>query len=82
MKALVFYGVNDLRLEDILVPSIGNREALLKVHSAAICATDLRVKVNGHRSIPEGGKRILGHEDENISRCIGSSKVPGPSMVK
>ncbi len=62
MKALVFYGVEDIRLEDITIPSIGNQEVLLEVHAAAICATDLRIKANGHRCIPEGEKRILGHE--------------------
>lgn len=62
MKALIFYGVQDLRLENLSVPSIESREALIRVHAAAICATDLRVKANGHRGIPQGGKRILGHE--------------------
>jgi L-iditol 2-dehydrogenase len=62
LKALIFYGVEDMRLENLPIPSIESREALLRVHSAAICATDLRVKTNGHRGIPQGGKRILGHE--------------------
>ncbi len=62
MKALVFHGIEDIRLEDIDTPGIGDGEILLKVHSAAICATDLRVKTNGHRTIPQGETRILGHE--------------------
>ena len=62
MKALVFHGIEDIRLEDIDTPGIGDGEILLKVHSAAICATDLRVKTNSHRTIPQGETRILGHE--------------------
>lgn len=62
MKSLVFYGKEDLRLEELDMPKIGEYEALLEVHAAALCGTDIRVKHFGHRCISEGTSRILGHE--------------------
>lgn len=62
MLAAVYYGPNDLRLEDRQIPAIGPDEALLKVVSAGICGTDLRILHGGHRKYPEGTVRVPGHE--------------------
>jgi L-iditol 2-dehydrogenase len=62
LKALIYHGKNDVRLEEIEAPRPGNGQVLLKVKAAAICGTDLRIKKSGHRDIPDGTKRILGHE--------------------
>jgi len=62
LKSLVFHGKDDLRIEERPLPEIGDCEALLEVHAAAICGTDIRVKEFGHRCIPDGSSRILGHE--------------------
>ena len=62
MKALVFHGIEDLRIEKIQTPEVGDYEALLKVRATAICGSDLRVKASGHKCIPPGTLRILGHE--------------------
>ena len=62
MLAAVYHGVNDLRVEDIVKPTIGEDEALLRVKAAAICGTDLRILASGHFKIPQAMTRILGHE--------------------
>jgi len=62
MLAAIYYGENDIRIEDIEIPKIGNYEALIKVHAAAICGTDLKILSKGHFRIPNDTKRILGHE--------------------
>jgi L-iditol 2-dehydrogenase len=62
MLAAVYHGPDDLRLEDYPVPAIGPDEALLKVVSAGICGTDLRIWHGGHRKFPAGTIRIPGHE--------------------
>jgi len=62
MLAAVYHGPDDLRLEDYPMPSIGADEALLKVVSAGICGTDLRILHGGHRKFPSGTIRIPGHE--------------------
>jgi L-iditol 2-dehydrogenase len=73
MKALIFHGPGEIRLEDIPVPVIKDDEALLRVHSAAICATDVRVVAHGHRKIPEGSSSILGHEMAGKISSVGRS---------
>ncbi|HET6846367.1 MAG TPA: alcohol dehydrogenase catalytic domain-containing protein [Anaerolineales bacterium] len=62
MLAAVYHGPNDLRVEQVPVPAIGAGEMLVKVHSASICGTDLRIWHGNHRMYPDGTVRIPGHE--------------------
>ena len=62
MKAAYFYEPNKLMIEETDIPSIGKKEMLLKVKAASVCGTDLRIFKNGHFKIPQGTKRVLGHE--------------------
>lgn len=62
MKAVYYYGPGDLRLEDVEKPRIGAGELLVRVRACAVCGTDLRINKFGHFKIPEGSKRVLGHE--------------------
>lgn len=62
MKAAVFHGVKDIKVEDVPSPEINDREVLVKCRAAAICGTDLRIYNYGHSKIPDGKKVILGHE--------------------
>ncbi len=62
MLAAVYHGPNDLRVEDVPVPEIGAGELLVKVLSASICGTDLRILHGNHRMYPVGTIRVPGHE--------------------
>lgn len=62
MKAAFYYGKQDIRVEETDVPQIGDNDLLIKVRAAAVCGTDLRIYKFGHFKIPEGDKRVLGHE--------------------
>ncbi len=62
MLAAVYHGPNDLRVEDVPVPKIGKGELLIKVMSASICGTDLRIFHGNHRMYAPGTVRIPGHE--------------------
>ncbi len=62
MLAAVYHGANDLRVEEVPVPAIGAGELLIKVSSASICGTDLRIFHGSHRMFPPGTVRIPGHE--------------------
>jgi len=62
MRAALFYGIGDIRYEEVPQPRPGAGEALLRVGAAGICGTDLRIFANGHHRIPPGTRRILGHE--------------------
>lgn len=80
MIAAVYHGPNDLRLEKRPVPKMGPTEALLRVVSAGICATDLRILHGGHRKYPHGVQRIPGHEVVGDIVAVGAevqSLAPG-----
>ena len=58
MRAAVYHGVNDVRVETIPVPEIGPGEVLVKIHTCGICGTDLKKIHTGSHSAP----RVFGHE--------------------
>ena len=61
MKALVWHGTNDVRVERVPDPTILNpRDAIIKVTSTAICGSDLHL-LNGYIPTMQPGD-ILGHE--------------------
>ncbi len=62
MKAAVYHGIRDIRIEEIPRPEPGPGEALMKIGAAGVCGTDLRIYANGHHRIPPGTARVLGHE--------------------
>lgn len=62
MKAAVYHGPNDIRFQDVPFPEMGPGDLIVKVISANICGTDLRILHGGHRMYPEGTVRIPGHE--------------------
>jgi L-iditol 2-dehydrogenase len=62
MLAAVYHGPNDLRVEKVPIPTIGKGEILVKVISASICGTDLRIFHGNHRMYLPGTIRIPGHE--------------------
>lgn len=67
MKAAVYRGVNDVRLEEIPVPEIGAGEILVRVHTCGICGTDLKKISTGSHSAP----RIFGHETSGVVAKVG-----------
>ena len=60
MLAAVWYGPNDLRLENKPVPEVVHGSVLVKVEACAICGSDLRIMGNGNSRIKP--PHILGHE--------------------
>ena len=83
MLAAVYHGPNDLRVEDVPIPEIQPGEVLMKVNSASICGTDLRILHGGHRKYPTGTIRIPGHEMAGIVAKVGQGVTgiePGQRM--
>src|ERR1700744_4863623 len=58
MRAAVYRGVNDVRVETVPVPEIGPGEVLIRVAACGVCGTDLKKIHTGSHSAP----RIFGHE--------------------
>ena len=63
MKAMVYHGNRDLRLETVSDPVPAQGEALLKVDYCGICATDIEEYVYGPKFLDEDKMPIItGHE--------------------
>src|SRR5215471_1791996 len=69
MRAAVYRGVKDVRVETVPVPEIGPGEVLVKIHTCGICGTDLKKIHTGSHSAP----RIFGHEMAGTVVKIGDS---------
>ncbi len=82
MRAVVYRGINDLRLETVPVPDIGPGELLVKVAVCGVCPTDIKKIHYGLLPPP----RIYGHETAGVIVKIGGGKtslaVRSPSAPK
>src|SRR5450755_1718220 len=67
MRAAVYRGVNDVRMETVPVPKIGSAEMLVRVHSCGVCGTDLKKISTGSHLAP----RIFGHEISGVVAAVG-----------
>jgi len=80
MRAAVYRGVDDVRLETVPVPRIGAGELLVRVHTCGICGTDLKKIASGSHSAP----RIFGHETSGVVAAVGDAVgafKPGDRVV-
>jgi threonine dehydrogenase-like Zn-dependent dehydrogenase len=65
MKAVVFHGIGDIRLEDVPEPRIQeSTDAIVRITASAICGTDLHM-VRGTMAMMEP-RTIPGHEGAGI----------------
>src|SRR5258708_34926432 len=80
MRAVVYHGINDMRIETVSVPSIGPGELLVRIATCGICGTDLKKIHFGSHSAP----RIFGHEMAGTIVAVGegvSSYKTGERVV-
>ncbi len=68
MKAVVYRGKGELRVEDLPVPDPGPGEMLVRVDACGICPTDLKKIEKG--LLP--GPRVFGHEIAGTVARLGS----------
>ncbi len=69
MKAAVYYGPGQIRVEDVPVPEAGREELILRVVSCAVCGTDLRIYKHGHKKVHP--PHIIGHEVAGVVEKLG-----------
>jgi threonine dehydrogenase-like Zn-dependent dehydrogenase len=88
MKAVVFHGFGDIRLDDVPEPKIQEpTDAIVRLTASAICGTDLHF-VRGTMPGTEEG-RILGHEGvgvvedlgEHVRNLVSGERVVIPSTI-
>ena len=80
MRAVVYRGVNEMRVETVPVPAIGPGELLVRVATCGICGTDLKKIHTGSHSAP----RIFGHEMAGTIVKVGQGVTrfaPGERVV-
>jgi threonine dehydrogenase-like Zn-dependent dehydrogenase len=76
MRAAVFHGVNDVRLEEVPRPRAGAGEAVIRVTMTTICGTDLHI-VRGEYAVKPG--LVIGHEPVGVIEELGAG-VTGYSI--
>jgi L-iditol 2-dehydrogenase len=70
MKAIVYYGIKDIRIEQIPVPACGEKEIRIKVDACAVCGTDLKTYYHGNPRIK--APKVMGHEFTGLIESIGN----------
>ena len=68
MKAVVFHGINDLRLEEVARPRPKAGQAVIRITATTICGTDVHI-VKGEYPVRSG--LILGHEPVGVIAELG-----------
>lgn len=66
MKAAVYHGPRDIRVEEVVKPEIGESEVLVRVQACGICGSDLHMYRLGMFEVLgrpiDDKRRIMGHE--------------------
>src|ERR1700726_4915336 len=68
MKANVFYGKNDIRVEEVERPHPGVGDAVIRITLTTICGTDLHI-LRGEYAVKPG--LVIGHEPVGVIEELG-----------
>jgi L-iditol 2-dehydrogenase len=71
MKAVIYHGPREIRLEDVPVPRPGPGEVLLKVGAALTCGTDFKAYRQGHKVLLGDAPAPFGHEFAGTVVSVG-----------
>src|SRR3954464_9396997 len=71
MKAVVFHGIGDIRLDDMPEPRLEEpTDAIVRLTASAICGTDLHMVRGTMPGMVPG--TILGHEGVGVVEAVGA----------
>jgi L-iditol 2-dehydrogenase len=82
MKAVVYYGKNDVRVEQVPVPACGSMEILVRIEACAVCGSDLKTFQSGNPRMQP--PITMGHEFSGVIQTAGAGVqgfVPGERVV-
>jgi len=68
MKANIFHGPNDIRVEEVPRPRAGAGEAVIRITLTTICGTDLHI-LRGEYAVKPG--LVIGHEPVGVIEELG-----------
>jgi L-iditol 2-dehydrogenase len=71
MKAAMYYGIGDVRYEEVDIPEIGPGELLVKVGTALTCGTDVKTYKRGHPVLIKQTPSLFGHEYAGTIEAVG-----------
>jgi L-iditol 2-dehydrogenase len=71
MKAVVYYGPGEIRVEPVPVPACGEGELRVKVDACAVCGSDLKAFKAGNPRIKP--PQTIGHEFTGLIERIGAA---------
>src|SRR6266700_6297161 len=71
MTAAVLYGKEDIKIEKVPIPRVGDGEVLIKVQVALTCGTDLKVYQRGYHARMIVPPALFGHELAGVIEEIG-----------
>lgn len=73
MRAVVYHGAGDIRLENVAEPKIQKpNDAIVRLTASAICGTDLHMVRGTMPGMVSG--TILGHEGVGVVEEVGSAQ--------
>lgn len=73
MKAAVFKGIENIKVEEVPKPEIKDEEVLIKIKYCSICGTDKKIYSHGRDSLDEHPEQILGHEITGVIDEVGNN---------
>src|SRR5258705_8503190 len=84
MRAAVYHGAGDIRVEDVPEPTPAEGELLLEIHAVGICGTDVGEFVRGPMSYAVSGHPVTGHRGPLIPGHELSGRVvaSGPGTAR
>jgi L-iditol 2-dehydrogenase len=71
MTAAVLYGKEDVKIEQVPIPRVGEGEVLIKVQVALTCGTDLKVYQRGYHARMIVPPALFGHELAGVIEEVG-----------
>jgi L-iditol 2-dehydrogenase len=71
MTAAVLYGKEDMKIEKVPIPRVGDGEVLVKVQVALTCGTDLKVYQRGYHARMIVPPALFGHELAGVIEEVG-----------
>lgn len=72
MKAAVFYGRHDIRVEEASMPQVGEKDVLIRVKACGICGTDVHIYEGDKGAADTTPPCILGHEFAGVVEQTGA----------
>jgi L-iditol 2-dehydrogenase len=72
MRAMVFHGPGDLRLEELPAPVPGPGEVVLRIDAALTCGTDVKTLRRGHPVMIPRVPTVFGHEFAGTVTALGA----------